>query len=181
MKKILVLGIFIALFGVGSVQAEEKVRFTELRKQTKEEFRVKIQNVKDERKKQLVIKLNDQMCAVKKRRVEVLTKNLTTMKLVTDKLTEKLDGKSNDAVTAAVKAQGEAKTAVDSLAAKACGVTLSGVEGKIKSEVRAANTSLEADVKLVHEKIKNARKLTSEAIRSVARQLKEPIPAGVKE
>lgn len=142
---------------------------------------MKLQEIKDERKKTLVVKLNDQMCMVQKRRVSLLTTQLDTMTRVLGKLTVKLNGASNEQVVMATRSVSEAKTAVTNFGTRTCGVSLSGDETKIKAEVQAARLALEADAKVVQDKVKAARKATAQAVVSVAKTLGEEVPSALKE
>ncbi len=185
--KLIIFTMMVFLASVVVVGAEEdksvtRTKFVELKKQTREEFAAKMQEIKDQRKKELVSRLNNQLCEVQKKRVEANSKQLETMAMVVAKLTTKLGGNTNVAVMAASKAIDTAKEAVAQLAVKPCGINLTGTEeSKVRADTQTARVALEADIKIVQEKVKTARKLTGEAVKSVGKSLREIVPTGVKE
>lgn len=182
MKKIFVIGLGIFLLGAGSVAAtsgtdssklNQKIEFKELRKQTKEEFRAKLQTIKDERKKTAVSNLNNRLCEVQKKRVEAMNKSVEAMASVSARLNEKLDGASNQYLNKANSAQAEAKSALASLAVRSCGISISGDETKLRSEYKVAVEALEKEVKAVKAKIQIAREATRIAVVDIMQKSEE--------
>lgn len=187
MKKVTLFAMLFLGLSVVAVKAENvsatgsgrRMEFKELKKQTNEEFRAKLQTIKDEKKKVVVARMNDQLCMVQKKRADAMQKSVDMMTRILAKVTAKLNGSPSEAVNVAETARLAARDAVTVFAARTCGVTLSGDPTKVRTEVQVARLALETDAKTAQEKIKSARKLTSDAVRSVAVIVGDRVPEGL--
>lgn len=133
-----------------------------VREQQREEFKQKLQIVKDERKKKIVERADAKLAEINKRRTDAMVRHL-------DKMTEilaKVKARGGDTTTADA-AVIDARSAVVAQAAKTYTITIS-TEDKLKFNVGETMKALMTDLRNLHEeKIVLARKAVSGAIKSV--------------
>ncbi|TSC52027.1 MAG: hypothetical protein LiPW41_575 [Parcubacteria group bacterium LiPW_41] len=130
----------------------------------KEELKTKLNQFKDERKKQVTEKVNNSLNEVNKNSVNRFTNNINELDKVVVHITTRAEkasvaGKNVDSVMAAVQ---NAKTAIEvarglvsAQAAKIYSVTVS-TEVKVADDLKKSRDQLNADLKVIQEKIRAA-------------------------
>ncbi|KKU02512.1 MAG: hypothetical protein UX99_C0007G0015 [Candidatus Amesbacteria bacterium GW2011_GWB1_47_26] len=128
----------------------------------REEFKQKLQTVKDERKKKIVERADAKLAEINKRRTDAMTRHLDKM----SEILAKVKARGGD-TTAAEAAVAEARSAVAAQAAKVYTITIT-TEDKLKINVGETMKALITDLRNLHEgKIVPARKAVSDAIKSI--------------
>ena len=131
-------------------------------KAKREEFKEKLQTVRDERKKKIVERADAKLTEINKRRTDAMVRHLDKMGEILAKV--KVRGGDTTAAEAAVV---EARSAVAAQAAKTYTITVS-TEDKLRINVGETMKVLTTDLRNLHEgKIVPARKAVSDAIKSV--------------
>lgn len=139
------------------------------------EFKEKLSELKDARKKEIVEKLDARFATVNKkatgRFLETLDKLSDILKGVQKKATEaKTAGKdtteAQTSITAAQSAIDAAKTAVTTQSAKTYTITIS-TEDKLRMDVGTTASSLHADLRSVHKLVSDAKQAVVKAARLV--------------
>ena len=154
--KFLAMGL-VSLVVVGTVLAADATPGAK-----REEFKQKVENIRDERKKKIVERVDAKLAEINKRRTDAMTRHLDKMSEILAKV--KLRGGDTTAAEAAVA---EARSAVAVQAAKTYTITIS-TEDKLKINVGETMKVLMTDLRNLHEeKIVPARKAVSDAIKSV--------------
>lgn len=150
----------------------------QLREENRMEIRERLRNLADERKIQVAERVGQRLCEARSKRVEKLSEHLQKMSEIVDRVETKTnqmeqDGKNvaeiRTEITEARSAISAGRTAIETFAAKDCGLNLSGSESQLKNEMGAAIRNLEKEFKALQVKLTEARKATSEAIRTMAR------------
>ncbi len=171
-------------------QTTRSAELKQERETRRTEFKKKLTEIKDARKKEIAQKLSDNLCRARDNRVKALNQHLQTMTTLLARVSSKASeaqakGKDISTVTAAVTtaklAIADAQSAVDALANQACGLTISGDETKLGKEAKTARDQLAGEFASAKEKVKAARKAVSAAIQALARVLGEKVPQPVKE
>ncbi|GEM_PF-5635545 len=134
----------------------------------REEFKQKMQTIRDERKKKIVERADAKIAEINKRRTDAMTRHLDKM----SEILAKVKARGGD-TTAAEAAVAEARSAVVAQAAKIYTITIT-TENKLKINVGETMKALKADLQAVHQKIVDARKATADAIRSVRKASPTP-------
>lgn len=201
MMRKLAVGVLTSLILIPAVLAQEPVKTTRVmtpRIKTatseselttrREQFRLKLQNIEDVRKKTIAEKVNTLMCSTRDNRVRAMTSHLQTMTNILTRVEERANeaqtrGKDITTITAAIatahQAIADAQTSVAALSSFACDLAISGDETKLGPEIKTARTALQTQIQATYVKISSARKAVGEAIRTLARVLGEPVPAPV--
>ncbi len=151
----------------------------------KQEFKAQLQKVKDERKRNVVDKLNTQCQNVNQKRTEKMSEMLTRLSTVLTNVTNraataKANGKDTSsvdaAVTAAQAAIADAQAAVSAQAGKTCTITITG-ETSLKTDVGKTISTMQQDLRTVYEKVIAARKAVMDAVKALALVLGESLTA----
>lgn len=146
------------------IEAEIKVK--------RDDFKLKLATLKDEKKKEIVTRVDSQMKKVNAKRVEQMTKHLAKMTEVLGKVSErqakaKANGKDVSSVDAAIAsaqlAIDTAQKAVNDQGLKEYVATIT-TESTLKNDVGAAMKALETDLKAVQALVMSARKSVTDAI-----------------
>ena len=156
MKFVFAMGM--AALMMGSVVLAADATPGAMRKGARQEAR---QQIKDERKKKIVERVEAKMAEINKRRTDMMLAQLNKMSEILVK------AKARGADTATAEAAiASAKTAVEAQAGKPYTVEIT-TEDKLKIKVGEAMKALKTDLQAVHQKVVDARKATSDAISSV--------------
>jgi hypothetical protein len=146
----------------------------------KQNFKEKLQEIKDTRKKQILEKINNRICVVNKNRLVLATKHLDKIEEILDKVASRSAG-IEEAITIARQTISEARTAITTQSEKDCTIAISGDELKLGVEVRSAVGTFGDELKAVHTKIKDARMATAVVIQKLALILGGEVPPKLKE
>jgi len=161
--KFLAMGL-VSLVAVGTVLAADATPGArrELVQQKREEFKQKVENIRDERKKKIVERVDAKIVEINKRRTDAMVRHLDKM----GEILVKVKAQGGD-TTAAEAAVAEARSAVAIQAAKTYTITIS-TEDKLRINVGETLKVLMTDLRNLHEeKVVPARKAVSDAIKSV--------------
>ncbi len=162
-----------------AAQAEFRVK--------QEAFKEKLAQIKDERKKALVEKLSERCQEINKKRTDTMTAMLTKFSTILENITNraataKTNGKDTTSVdTAVASAQTaitSAQTAVAAQAAGECVITINS-ESTLRTDVGAAISSLEKDMKVAYDAVLAARKAVGNAVKALGLVLGESLTAKV--
>ena len=156
MKKAAVI-ILVGMVLVGPVMAKDATGSGTRRN----EFKQKVQTIRDERKKKIVERADAKLAEINKRRTDAMVRHLDKM----SEILAKVKARDGD-TTVAEAAVAEARSAVAVQAAKTYVIIIS-TEDKLKINVGETMKALKTDLQAVHQKIVGARKATADAIRSV--------------
>lgn len=155
----LVVAVLLGLVLAGPAMAAKEASGSGMRRQ---EFKNKLQTVKDEGKRKIVERIDVKLAEINKRRTDAMTRHLDKMSEILAKV--KLRGGDTTAAEAAVA---DARSAVVAQAAKTYTITIS-TEDKLKINVGETMKALMTDLRKLHEgKIVPARKAVSDAISRV--------------
>lgn len=173
------------------IRQETKERVEEMRQgieaeriRLRNELQTRLELFKDERKKEIVEKINTNLCKVNTNRVDNATRQLTKMSQIIarvetrgqEEATKGADlAKLNTAVANAKKAVGDAQTVVNAQSTATCTIEISGDEVKVRAEVRAQINTLAGEIKKVNDVVYKARRATVEAIKQLAWLLGEEV------
>jgi hypothetical protein len=134
----------------------------------REQFQERLRIVKDEKKKQILEHINDQLSLINQRATDAMLNQLARLQALLLKIKERAPSVD---ITAAQAKIDEAKTAVDTQAAKEYIIEFSDESG-LKVGASDAKTQLRADLKAVKEKVRLAR----EAVVAVLKVAKTTTP-----
>ncbi|TSC85313.1 MAG: Uncharacterized protein G01um101416_935 [Microgenomates group bacterium Gr01-1014_16] len=137
--------------------------------QKRTEFKNRLGELRDAKKRAIAEKINTRRCEVIKNRTAAMTRHLQTMTNILARVEEK-----GGDVSAARSAIATAQSAVDALANADCGLTISGDDTALKSEVAQSLKNLRDQIKSVHDPVVAARKATTDAVRALAKVLNNP-------
>lgn len=153
--------------------------------QLRSRFEERLNLIGDERKTELVKKIQSRMCVINQDRIEVMQKNLDKMSGILDKVEDRADklkteGKDISKITAAVTAARtkieQARTAALNQAKLECVIDISGSEKNLGAEVRQGISDLQKQLSAVNEKVRLAKRAVSEAIVALAHEMGNPTP-----
>src|SRR3989304_1487296 len=171
--------------GTGSIQERQlRQEWQQKREESRAEFRLKLTEIKDERRKNILARLNERVCEINKNRMENMDRHLDKMDSILDRVvtrtsiakSEGLDtGSAEQAAKNARDKVTEARTAVDVQAEKPCDLMISGGEKNLGGEVSGLIRRFRQDVAGGQDKVVSARKAGSFAIQSLARIVGEKI------
>ncbi len=152
------------------------------------ELKTRLQRIKDERKRQVVEKIDRSLDALNKRMTDHFMKMLDKLEDILARISERADraesgGTDVSSVDAAIIAAQEAirtaRTAVEAQAAKTYNLAVN-TEAGLRSDVGKARQALHADLKALFETVKKAKNAVHEAARAFAeahgRDLPSPSP-----
>ncbi len=175
-KKLLVVAAFALAFVAPVVATETSSKAGEFRQQRQ----VKLEEIKDVRKKKLAETLSTSLCRVNKNRTAGMARNLATMTNILNRVEErtaKAKGKDTASVATAVatarQAIADAQAAVGTQSTADCSINFSGDEGKLRTEAQAARQTLANNLKRVRDKVTTARQATTAAVKVLAQVLGE--------
>lgn len=149
--------------------------FRESRDKAKAAFTAKLAKIKDETKKLVATRLEDNLNNINQRHTEQFSDRLTKFntflgRVITRKDKAKTTGKdvtkAETAITAAQAAITAAQTAVTTQAAKSYTINFT-TEADLKTAANAARTQLRADLKATHDKVSSARKMVVDALQAL--------------
>lgn len=176
----LLLSPFVVARGDDSFRQEIKTRVQERRQErqeNREEFRAQIQTIRDERKREIVEKLNDKLSSVNERAtdhwVEVLEK-LEGIVARIDTKAQDLEGEGIDisqveaAITVANNAIATAQSAVSSQAGKTYEITITD-ENNLRGQVGPTVSGLHQDLRHVHQTVVAAKQAVMQAAMELAK------------
>ena len=147
MKKILI-GLSLVLLFSTPAFAEEATRSGK-----KSEFRERITQVRDEKKKQILEHISNQLALINDRATKAMLVHLERLQALTDKIKTR---KPAVDITVAQTKIDEARIAVETQAVKEYIIEFTGEAG-LRVGASAAKTQLRADLKAVREKVRLAR------------------------
>jgi len=139
-------------------------------------LQTQLQKIRDERKRTSVQNIDDQMNDLNKRRLEHYTNVLDHLVTVLDRIASRADkaatrGADISAVRTAIDAArvaiDAARAAIASQTAKVYNITISD-DTTLKNDVGKARRALQADLKIVHEKVKAAYEAARNAATTLA-------------
>lgn len=150
------------------------------------QFKEKMEAFKNSEKKSKVEDIQSRLISYVTKRIETMTAQITKMNDIvgnnTSQVSEHADGKDTTsfdaAVSAAQTAINAAKDAISALGAKQYVITI-GSEATAKNDVKTVRDTVEADMKSVRERMKQARVAVSTMIIERAKLLGEPVPEAV--
>ncbi len=141
----------------------------------REEFKTKMSGIKDQRKKEVVERVDNRLSSINKNRTAALTKHLENMSAILIRIQDRVAKKKSDGVdTSAVEkaiveaesAIDTAKDAVDSQAAKEYVVTITD-ETKLKVDVKSAFDQFKSDMEATVLAVKQAKEALTAAARAL--------------
>ncbi len=141
----------------------------------KADFQTKLEGIRDNKKKLLLLKVNNHLAEMNKNRTKKMLEALTKLSSILNKFTEKVSiaKKGGQDTTAASDAISKAETAI---ATTNSAVTLQAgkeytpsitVEASLRTDVEAAHTQLQKDLEETHVKVKEAKLLVLDAAKEV--------------
>lgn len=161
---LLVLGLGLFLVSpVMAIEGDGAVRIKQLR----EENKVKIQQIKDAKRLELVKRIDTKLCQVRKNRANAMNRQIANLTRIVERVEN--TGKADATKLAEVKtALSDAKAAVDALASENCGVqiTNSTSSAVVRNQVKESVAGAKDEWKAAHEKIEAAKKLLRELVTS---------------
>lgn len=156
---------------------EKRKEASESFKQKRDLLQQRLQSIKDERKRALVLRINEKMADVNRRRTDQMNDALQKMSSLLDRLNEKADlaKASGKDLTAFERATTEAQTAIEaaqtaiaSQAAKVYTLEVTNQE-TLKTTVGKAASQMQSDLRLVHSLVVEAKQKVAAVIREAAR------------
>lgn len=156
----------------------ERIQLKESIQETRQEFRQRLTQIRDARKKAIAERINARMCEVIKNRAAAIDRHLQTMTNILTRVEEKAAAQKAKGVdvSTAKAAITAAQSAIDTLAAADCGLAISGQDDQLGTEVSHNLKQLRDQIKSVHDQVQAARKATSSAVQALAKILGEPVP-----
>lgn len=160
----MILGLFVFV-AVNPVFAVED-RAVEKMKSLREKHQQNVQKIRNERKQELVKKIDTRLCEIRKNRATGMSNQIVMLNRLISKL-ETREGVDAVKLSEAKTAISEAKSAVDALASEDCGVQIAATDSAVGKEVRASIKAASEQWKAAHEKIVLAKKAVRELVGSV--------------
>lgn len=170
------------------VQKREEIK--DLRQKALDDMKLKISQMKDEKKKMTVQKLGDRLCMLQSNRVTDMKKQMAVIEKVMGRVTDasveqKAKGKDVTAIESALTTAREkyktAQQAITALSTRTCAVSLSGNEATVGAEMKKAVSDLEVEVKKTRESIKAVRSAVEDAVRALAKTRGEGVPGKLRD
>lgn len=149
----------------------------QVRKETRDEFLVKLNKIKDERKKTVVDRINTQISESNTKAINKMTSALTKLTEYLTKLTERsaaLKAAGRDTtgldsfIASAQNAIATATNAVNTQAAKTYTLTITS-DSTVKSEVGTTISQFRLDIQGVHKTVVDAKQAVMKALNEVVR------------
>lgn len=144
-------------------------------------FMTKLAEMKDEKKKVIAERVENNLTTVNTNRTTAMGNHLTTMSAILGRISEKAEKTEKDTtklltlIADAEKKISEAMTAVSAQAAKTYSITITQGETNLKSDATSIRIALSDDLKAVHEKVKAARVSVLAAIKELGSLLGESL------
>ncbi len=136
-------------------------------KTLREKNQQNVQKIRNEKKLELVKKIDARLCEIRKNRTTGMTNQIVMLNRLLAKL-EAREGLDAAKVAAAKVAIAEAKTAVEALATEDCGVQITtATDSAVGREVRASIKVVSEQWKAAQEKIAAAKKALRELVGTV--------------
>jgi TolA-binding protein len=141
------------------------------------QLKLHLQNFRDQKKAQVVEKVNDRMSKINETRTENMLKKLTKMTEIVTKLESRVNSVVDKDTTAAKSAITQAKSDIASASAAVNAQAEvdypieATEEAVIKDEVVGQRLNLHSDLRAAHQAVVNARKSVTNAIKTVAQTL----------
>lgn len=157
MKKV-IIALSLLFLLVPPVLAEDATRSGK-----RAEFREKISQVRDEKKKQILEHISNQLQLINDKATKAMLNHLERLQSLVNKI--KTRKPSADATTAQTKID-EAKTAVEAQAANEYVIEFNGESG-LRVGASNAKTKLRTDLKAVREKVRLARQAVVDLLKTV--------------
>lgn len=141
------------------------------------QLKLKLNNFRDQKRAQVVERVNDSLAKINQIRTDNMLKNLSSMSNIISKLENRVNGVTDKDTTAAKSAIDSAKiaistaqTAVTAQSQKDYPIEATS-EATIKDEVVGARLNLHSDLKTIHELVVAARKAVGKAIETTVQTL----------
>jgi len=156
---------------------QKKTEAKEQRVEQKEELKTKLDGFKNQKKAEIAERVSTNLNKINDNQVDAMTKHLGRLQEFLNKLslrvaTAKTNGKdvtgTESAIASAQSAIDAAKAAVEAQAGKDYTLVV-GDEATVRADAQAKREALMNDLKIVHEKIKNAKDAVVNAIRTTAK------------
>lgn len=154
-------------------------------KAKREAFQQKVATIKDEKKRQLIERIDNKLSTVNTNRTNQITENLEKLVKILGNIQEKTttakeNGKDISSVTAAItKAQtaiDNAKTAVQTQAGKEYVITITATgSGQLKNSVGITTKQLQADLSITHKLMVAAKQAVQQAHLALTKVLGIPV------
>jgi hypothetical protein len=155
----------------------------EAREQAREEYQTRLQQIKDERKRQIVENVSNRIAVINQNRTSIMLKHLDQIESVLTRLetkitTAKTNGKDVGSVesdiASAKTAISTARTKVSTQSTKTYTINIT-TESTLASAVATTRQAFQADLKSAHDSVVAARTAVSLAIQNLAKVLGETI------
>ncbi|QQG40782.1 MAG: hypothetical protein HYV37_00460 [Candidatus Levyibacteriota bacterium] len=156
----------------------------ELFKAKRETLKLKIAQIKDERKKVVLERIDNKLSAVNTNRIDAMTANLEKLSSILTKITEQANtAKANEKNTAILDAAiitaqssiTSAKSIVATQAGKEYVITIT-TEQALKSAVGKTTSQLQADLQIAHKTVVDAKQAVQKAAAELAKITKVEKP-----
>lgn len=173
--------------GLGE-QVRERVR--EEQQGLLEQYRERLQLLKDDRKKAMVDILNNRMCTLNRNRMQTLNNHLDRMLKIVNRVTERVTSMNreginldtlNSTVETARTAINQAQTAVETQQMRECTVGITGQDASVGVEIRNSIAKLEREINAVQLKVRSARGAVAQTIKALANVLEQEVTVQLEE
>ncbi len=162
MRKLLIASLFtlVAVTPALAVDGGAAARMKALREKNQQN----VQKIRNEKKQELVKKIDARLCEIRKNRTTGMTNQIVMLNKLLAKL-EAREGVDATKVSAAKTAIAEAKTAVEALSSEDCGVQITtATDSAVGKDVRASIKNVSEQWKAAQEKIVLAKKALRELV-----------------
>lgn len=173
--------------GLGE-QVRERVR--EEQQGLLEQYRERLQLLKDDRKKAMVDVLNNRMCTLNRTRMQTLNNHLDRMLKIVNRVTERVTSMNreginldtlNSTVETARTAINQAQTAVETQQMRECAVGITGQDASVGVEIKNSIAKLEREINAVQLKVRSARGAVAQTIKALANVLEQEVTVQLEE
>jgi hypothetical protein len=180
-----VFSLFLVLSVWAQAPANTNTATSALRQQTREKLLERLQQIKDQRKQQIVLRLNERFENLNKITTTHFNEVLGKLEKVLERIgtrADKVQSRGLDvsavrlAIADAQKAIAEAKTAVAAQAAKTYPLAIT-TENKLREEIKIVRDSLHTDLKTTRTKVVSARDAVHKAAITLAQLPRVDEPA----
>lgn len=167
---------------------QKKEELSEKREALQGDLRTRLDSLKDEKKKDLVLRINDNLARIHDRILDNLTKSLTSIEDVLRRVSARADvlqGQGRDvsavrsAIVTAQTAIEKARAAIQEQSGKTYAITFDSENG-LKNVVGKIRSQMEKDLKIVRDLVHKAREAVRAAVQTlhaIGGVLTTPIPS----
>lgn len=158
-------------------------------KVNREEFRTKLDSIRDEKKKAIVDRVDKRIAQINTNRTGIMTRHLTKIEEILNRIEVRaLEAEKNGkdiiavktAITSARTAITSAKTTIATQAAKTYVIDIT-TEANLGSAVSSVRTAFAKDLQTAHQTVVTARKSVRDVLTALAKVVGEKLPESTEQ